>query len=119
MRYAQGSGLSGPGVLRFEGGFAAVAVWFPVVSGCFPGGSGCCEAAAVLFVEYDRLVAEKSTLLPELYDFISLQYKKEYADKIHAKSVQKADRLSRRERDIIKQLCEPIYNDALSRLLTG
>lgn len=70
----------------------------------------------IIFIEYDTLVAEKEDHLPKLYDFLALDYKKEYAEKIHAKSVRKSSKLTDRERLTIQELCEPVYQEAISTL---
>lgn len=70
----------------------------------------------IMIVNYDRLVAEKETVLPEIYQFIDLEYRDEYADRIHAKSLRKADRFSEREAGIIEAVCGPVYQRAMSLL---
>lgn len=62
-------------------------------------------------VDYDRLVKLKDVLLPELYRFIGLPYKTSYADRVHRRSLDKAGRLTVRERSMIKRLSVPVYNE--------
>ncbi len=69
---------------------------------------------ALMVVEYDDLVTRKEVVLPAIYDFINLKYQYKYADKIHAKSLSKADRLDRREAATIRSLCQPVYDKAKS-----
>jgi hypothetical protein len=71
----------------------------------------------LLFVEYDELVQNKHDLLPGVYDFISLTYRAEYADKIHERGVGKANNLSAEKKDLIKSICQPVYEKAISSLL--
>lgn len=73
----------------------------------------------ITFIEYNQLITEKETAIPALYDFLSLDYKKEYADKIHNKSVEKSNKLSSRQKDIIKEICEPVYQQAVADLVNG
>lgn len=75
------------------------------------------DKQAIIFIEYDELVANKHTALPALYDFLSIPYKNEYAEKVHQKSVKKADKLSSRERDLIEQMCVPVYTKAVTTLI--
>lgn len=70
----------------------------------------------LLIVDYDDLVVEKHRILPAIYEFIELEYKKEYAAKIHQESINKANRLSERERYTIKKLCWPTYEKARTLL---
>lgn len=67
----------------------------------------------ILLIEYDNLVKDKEKVLPQIYDFLSLQYKNEYADKIHKKSIQKAKNLSSGHKKTIDKICIPIYQKAL------
>jgi len=63
----------------------------------------------MLIVDYDELVGNKQILLPKIYKFIQLLYKAHYADKLHEHSLDKASRLTSRERNLISQLCIPVY----------
>ncbi len=69
-------------------------------------------AGNVLVVDYDELVKRKTELLPAIYEFIDLAYKQSYAEKIHAKSLEKANNLSGRETAVIQKLCQTWYQQA-------
>lgn len=66
----------------------------------------------ILVVDYDYLIKNKNIVLPHIYQFINLEYKKEYGEKIHSKSLQKSDQLSKKKIDIIKRECNPCYLEA-------
>jgi len=70
----------------------------------------------IMVMDYDDLVKHKEKILPEIYRFIDLNYKREYSDKINASSLNKASRLSNYEVATIKALCEPVYNKARTHL---
>ena len=71
----------------------------------------------VYVIDYDNLVKQKDILLPDLYDFIDLPFQNKYADAILSSSLNKADKLSARERQMIDELCMPVYEklQALAR----
>jgi len=69
------------------------------------------NSAQLMVIDYNDLVMNKDVLLPRVYDFIKLSYRKEYADKILSKSVKKIESLSTYEHKTISQLCMPIYTD--------
>jgi hypothetical protein len=71
----------------------------------------------VLVVDYDDLVIRKDEILPEIYAFIDLDYKKDYSCMIHSKSLSKMQSLSRHEYSTIKSLCEPVYQRARRLLI--
>lgn len=64
---------------------------------------------SIMVVDYDKLVNNKRDLLPEIYRFINLNYQMKYADLIHSKSLDKANRLSRKQKITINLLCESAY----------
>lgn len=66
----------------------------------------------VLVVDYDDLVRHRETILPQIYAFIDLAYREDYARAIHTKSLGKANRLSGRERWLIQRYCVPVYEKA-------
>ncbi|QKT02458.1 hypothetical protein HUS23_00735 [Ectothiorhodospiraceae bacterium 2226] len=66
----------------------------------------------MLVVDYDALVADKMRLLPQVFAFAGLEYRAAYADGVHGSSVNKASRLSARERAMIHDLCSPVYERA-------
>ncbi len=66
----------------------------------------------IIVLEYDELVKQSTLILPQVYDFIGLAYKNEYSSKLHGSSVDKAKRLSQKERQIIQDYCIPVYERA-------
>lgn len=62
-----------------------------------------------MVVDYDQLVRSKSLLLPQLYKFIDLDYAPMYADRVHAQSLEKSNRLTEHERALVERVCMPIY----------
>jgi hypothetical protein len=73
----------------------------------------------LMIIDYDDLVKRKFEVLPEIYRYIDLPYKRRYAELIHEKSVSKADRLSKRERNMIQDLCVPIDEKVREILLAS
>jgi hypothetical protein len=71
----------------------------------------------IFFVDYDDLVDRKQDVLSAIYDFVNLDYKSEYAEKIHRRSVGKSERLSRRQKEIVEEICLPVYEEAKNALL--
>lgn len=65
-----------------------------------------------IVVEYDGLVSNKEHVLPELYRFIELPYRSDYAGMIHSKSLGKHNSLSGKERRMIETTCISIYEEA-------
>lgn len=66
----------------------------------------------VMVVEYEDLVLKGEKVLSAIYDFLELQYKPSYTDKISLKSLSKADRLSFAKKAFIEKNCMPIYEKA-------
>lgn len=69
-------------------------------------------ARNLLVVEYDELVANREIILPLVYDFLDLPYQSVYASKLRTSSLDKKKFLKDREIRIIRQICEPVYNEA-------
>jgi len=67
----------------------------------------------LMIVEYNRLVQNKDTLLPKLFEFVNLTYNPEFANMIHPNSLKKAESLTERETKAIKEICEPVFDKAL------
>ena len=65
----------------------------------------------IFVIDYDELVKHKSTRLPELYSFIDLEYKPPYAGAIQTSSLDKARKLSQRERAMLDSVCKPVYEE--------
>ena len=72
--------------------------------------------ARIMVVEYDQLVNNKERQLPEIYDFITLEFKPEYLEYIHAKSTDKARHLSEKQKQVVQKMSVPIYEDAKKHL---
>jgi hypothetical protein len=66
----------------------------------------------LMIVDYDQLVKEKARILPQIYRFIDIPYKPVYAERISTGSLGKFQKLSAREQERIKTLCEPVYRHA-------
>ncbi len=64
-------------------------------------------------VDYDNLVKNKEKVLPEIYDFVGLEYSGRYGDAISTKSLNKSSRLSTHEQSVINERCLPVYHNAL------
>jgi len=73
----------------------------------------------ILIIDYDELVTNKHEVLPEVYKFIELNYRQKYAQRIHSKSVLKADKLTKKERKTVDSICLPIYKKANMELVKG
>lgn len=63
----------------------------------------------ILVVDYDLLVENKSEILPDIYEFVGLEFRKVYCEKISSGSLNKAERLSTIDRSVVEQLCVPVY----------
>ena len=68
---------------------------------------------SIAILEYDNLVKNKSSVLPEVYEFINLPYNIAYADPISQRSIHKMDKLTDKEKQIIDSICSPVYERAL------
>jgi hypothetical protein len=66
----------------------------------------------IFVVDYDDLVLDSDTILKQIYSFVDLDYDPEYAKQIHRKSISKKSRLSEREKRIIRDIAEPVYQKA-------
>ena len=66
----------------------------------------------MMILDYEQLVVSKDEVLPEVYRFIDLPYKRDYAEQIHAMSLQKAAKLNAAQRQIVEHLCMPVYEKA-------
>jgi len=65
-------------------------------------------------VDYDRIVQSKDDSLSDIYRFIGLPYDGEYAERIHSHSLNKLERLTAHQRQLIEQLCMPVYERVVS-----
>lgn len=69
----------------------------------------------MLVLDYDKLVGQKQNVLPELYQFVGLEYRGEYSERIHAGSVEKANGLNTAERATVERLSEAEYLAAAAK----
>jgi hypothetical protein len=67
----------------------------------------------LMLVDYDNLVTHKELILQKIYRFVDLDYEAEYADKIHAQSLDKRKRLQTNEIAMIEGLSVTLYQNAL------
>ena len=63
----------------------------------------------ILIVDYDDLVKEKDQFLTKIFKFINLPFEASYREKLHRKSVNKANRLTKKEVDTIEKYCVSVY----------
>lgn len=71
----------------------------------------------MLVIDYDDLINDKHILLPLIYKFIHLDYKEDYSNKIHNRSVGKLNKLSEKEKDVIKNISFPLYEKVKTELV--
>jgi hypothetical protein len=71
---------------------------------------------SIKVVEYDEIVKSPDTHLKRIYEYIDLPYHKRYCDSIHAKSTEKKDRMSDKERDLVSRISLPLYEKAKGML---
>lgn len=64
----------------------------------------------IKIVDYDDMVRNKVKILSDIYRFVEIPFKMEYADMIHSKSLNKQKSLNSNEKLIIQQQCMPIYD---------
>jgi hypothetical protein len=60
-------------------------------------------------VDYDDLIKNKAQILPKIYDFLDLKFHESCLTKLHAESISKADKFSKKESSIIESDCVPYY----------
>jgi hypothetical protein len=80
-----------------------------------------CErlGARIAVVDYDELVARKNELLPQVCEFAGVTYEPRLGDKLHARSVDKRDRLGSRATAHVDDFCKEIYERALQQRTIG
>lgn len=66
-----------------------------------------------LMIEYDEMVNKKEILLPHIFSFINLPYKKKFGAMLHTRSINIKEKLSRKEKTEIDKICLPVYETAL------
>ena len=70
------------------------------------------SSGELMVVDYDDLVLQKERVLPTLYTFVDLQFRKEYMNNIHVMSVNKKGNLAVNEIEMVQSLCESTYLEA-------
>ncbi len=70
------------------------------------------DSEKLFVVDYDRLIAHKDIILPRIYRFIDLPYKRIYSDELHAGSINKASRFQKRYEAMLNRVCMPVYEKA-------
>jgi hypothetical protein len=70
------------------------------------------NAKNFFIIDYDKLIKEKTILLPAIYDFLDLPYKSIYAEKLNGGSLAKAQNFSFKQFNEIEKTCLPLYIDA-------
>lgn len=68
----------------------------------------------LMILDYDDLVMRKETLLPEVYNFIGIEFRTDYLRKISSDSVKKARQLSQRDKNVVREICDATYQKASS-----
>lgn len=63
-------------------------------------------------VEYDHLVERKEEILPELFEFVGLQYSTTFVNLIRPEGISRAKRQDAGEAEIVSELCMPAYHEA-------
>lgn len=71
----------------------------------------------LIVLDYDELVASKELILPKLYQFLNLTYHSNYAEQIHSRSVDKSQKLSDEERQIVQKMCVEEYENMACHVL--
>lgn len=63
----------------------------------------------VFVIDYDELIQNKKTLLPNIFSFVNLPYDEKYHGLIHSKSLKRADSLSPKEKETVNNICWDVY----------
>lgn len=72
---------------------------------------------SMLVVDYDDITQRKEEWLPKVYKFIDQPYKTGYSSNIHDRSVNKAKKLSTKQRDFVEEISMPVYEKAKKLIL--
>lgn len=75
------------------------------------------DTTRLIAVDYDDLVLNKDRMLPYIYEFLTLQYRSEYKAKIHHRNLNKAQKLSEKQRNTIEKLCISTYEKAKGHII--
>lgn len=63
----------------------------------------------LLILDYDRVVEDKNAAFPAIFRFIGEPFRSSYTDAVKPDSLQKAKRLSHRERELVERIAMPAY----------
>ncbi len=63
----------------------------------------------LFIIDYEKLISQKESILPMIYEFIDLPYRNEYAARVHSGSLNKAEIFYDWHKDLIDNLCMPVY----------
>lgn len=66
----------------------------------------------IMIVDYDLLVEKKAEVLADIYNFVDLDFRLEYSEKISSGSLNKSMSLSHNDRSLVERLCVPVYEQA-------
>ncbi len=69
-------------------------------------------AGRLLVLDYDRLIVERDTQLPQVYAFIGAPWRDDFGAALHAGSLAKADRFHEQHRALLDTECMPVYEEA-------
>jgi hypothetical protein len=72
----------------------------------------------LFIIEYDELIRNKDTMLPMVYQFVGLPYRKEYSAKLHSRSFNKASKFHAKHEELLESVCMPVYEKACTLLST-
>lgn len=72
----------------------------------------------LFIIEYDELIRNKDVMLPMVYQFIGLPYRKEYSEKLHSRSFNKANKFHAKHGKLLGDFCMPVYEKACTLIST-
>jgi hypothetical protein len=72
----------------------------------------------LFIIDYEILTSNKEAVLPNLYEYIDLAYRRQYADRIHGGSINKAIKFHERHKVLLDKICMPIYKQACTMVNT-
>jgi sulfotransferase family protein len=70
----------------------------------------------VLVIDYEVMVAEPQRVLPSVFAFINKPYREEYANLLNSGSLNKKNKLSKKQIKCVKDICMPVYDQITSKL---
>lgn len=70
----------------------------------------------LIVVNYDELVVNKDVILPAIYNFVDLEYKPEYAERINSRSIGKKKQFSGGDIRTVNLMCGSVYQQARNLL---